>query len=98
MFSRVGHQRGVARVLEALALLAGERGDHPEVLRLAGAAERLRERLGRPPSDLGLVETLDAAVTEAYERIGAVEGDIARRSGRELPVERLVEMLCRPQG
>jgi hypothetical protein len=87
----------VARVLEALATLAGERGDHPEVLRLAGAAEQLRERLGRPPTDRGLEEALAAAVAEAYDRVGSVEGEIARRSGREQPIERLLETLRRPQ-
>jgi len=97
MFCRVGHQRGVARVLEALAVLAGERGDHPEVLRLAGAVERLRERLGRPPSDPGLEKALDVAVAGAYDRVGSVEGENARRGGREQPIERLLETLRRSQ-
>lgn len=92
-FSRVGHQRGVARVLEALATLAAQREDHPRVLWLAGAAERLRERLGRPPTDPDLERALDAAVAEAYERTGVVEGEAARRRGREQPLEELVQTL-----
>lgn len=92
-FARVGHQRGVARVLEALATLAGQTEDHPRVLWLAGAAERLRERLGRPPTDPELARALDAAVAEAYERVGVVEGDEARRRGREQPPGELVGTL-----
>jgi hypothetical protein len=97
-FAQVGHQRGVARVLEALATLAGQQREHERVLWLAGAAERLRERLGRPPVDSDLVRALEAAIAEAYERVGVVEGNAARRQGREQPLERLIERVSRGGG
>lgn len=95
IFHRVGHQRGVARVLEALATLAGERDDPTQVLRLAAAARRLRERLGRPPTDPVLEVALDAAVARASQRLGGAEAEAELRRGEAEPMERLVASICR---
>jgi hypothetical protein len=91
LFWRVGHRRGVARVLEALATLAAERDEDEEVLRLAGAAEALRERLGRPPSDPQLETSLTTAVAEARRRLDGALAEAAWRRGQEQTVARLVE-------
>jgi tetratricopeptide (TPR) repeat protein len=93
-FARVGHQRGVARVLEALATLAGDRGDDARVLWLAGAAGRLRERLGRPPGDRDVEAALDAAVARARERLGGPAAEAAWDRGRGRSLDGLVETLC----
>ncbi|MFP3939112.1 MAG: protein kinase domain-containing protein [Thermoanaerobaculia bacterium] len=94
IFARVGHQRGVARVLEALATLAGERGDSARVLWLAGAAGRLRERLGRPPTDPELEVALEGAVARARQSAGERAAEAALARGREEPLDRLVEAIC----
>lgn len=94
-FARVGHKRGVARVLEVLATLAGNRGEHRRVVWLAGAADKLRERLGRPPSDPDLEVALKSAVSRARDRLGAEDADDAWQQGREELLERVVEAICR---
>jgi hypothetical protein len=48
MFQNLGHQRGIARLLECLAANAAAQSDRVQSLRFAGAAAALRERLGTP--------------------------------------------------
>jgi predicted ATPase len=94
LFCRVGHQRGVARVLEALAALAGAQQEDAQVMRLAGAAEGLRKRLGNPPIDPWIKAALDGAVTNARECLDAEARDRAWERGLEEPVDQLVDELC----
>jgi len=96
-FWRVGHERGVARVLEGLALVSAREGNDAEALRLAGTAAALRERTGgkRETSSERQGE-LDAMRTDARDRLGAGTADALWQEGRETPVERLVpELLAR---
>ena len=46
----LGERGGIAFVLDRLAVLASAQAQHVTALRLAGAASRLREQVGAPPS------------------------------------------------
>ena len=51
-FRALGHQRGVARQLEALSWCAGIQRRHEAAVRLAGAAAAIRQRVGAPAKPL----------------------------------------------
>ena len=58
MFHELGHKRGIARVLECLAVAAAAQSRPEQSLRLAGAAASLRQRIGAPliPAQRGVLE------------------------------------------
>jgi hypothetical protein len=64
IFLELGHQRGIAKVLEGFAGLAARAGQTERALTLAGAAAALRQALGaaqRPRDKARLDQALDVA-------------------------------------
>ena len=53
IFAGLGHQRGIAKMLEALAGCASLQGRPHQAFKLAGAAAAIRERVGTGASSPG---------------------------------------------
>ena len=71
MFRQAENVTGLGIALTDLAFLATWEGRHEDAIRLAGAQESLRRRVGGPPGAIG----------------GLMEGDPAAEAGRHLPEE-----------
>jgi hypothetical protein len=90
MFQELGHKRGIARVLELLAVSAAAQSNAGQSLRLAGAAAAFRQRLGAPltPSEQ---PKLEKALEFARRTLGNAAGLAAWMEGWGMPVERAIE-------
>jgi tetratricopeptide (TPR) repeat protein len=82
----LGNSATLARLLEASAHLAAATGRHGEALRLAGAAGRVRERAGRPPSAAERV-ALERWLRPAYAMLGDEVAAGAWQDGQAVPPE-----------
>ena len=71
LFHQAENVTGLGIALTDLAFLATWEGRHEDAIRLAGAQESLRRRVGGPPGAIG----------------GLMEGDPAAEAGRHLPEE-----------
>jgi hypothetical protein len=89
MFQQLGHQRGVARALESLAISAAAQSNAVQSLHLAGAAAALRRRLGAPltPAEQ---PRLEKALDFARRTLGNAAGLAAWMEGWAMPVEQAV--------
>ena len=74
-FLHLGHRRGVARVLESMAVLAGQAGAPERALILSSAAATLRQKIGvpRPITDQAELSTWLETAREAVEPRAAEE-------------------------
>jgi hypothetical protein len=90
MFQELGHKRGIARVLECLAVSAAARRRPEQSLRLAGAAAALRQRIGAPliPAEQSRLET---KLEPARNMLANAAGLEAWSSGWEMSVEEAVQ-------
>ncbi|HYW23832.1 MAG TPA: LuxR C-terminal-related transcriptional regulator [Terriglobales bacterium] len=74
--------RPAVPMLESLAAVAADRGDHLRAARLAGAADGLLERMGaRPPHAAPMRSALS---TRWQASLGAPGGDVAFAEGRQM--------------
>jgi len=69
LFREVDNDTGIGITFTALAFLATWEGRHEDAIRLAGASESLKERVGGPPGAIG----------------GLLEGDPVAEAGAHLP-------------
>ena len=79
-FRALGHQRGVARQLEALSWCAGSQSRHEAAVRLAGAAAAIRQRIGAPAKPLER-EKVERTLAQARAGIGAEAYGAAWKEG-----------------
>ena len=78
-------------LLEDVAILAGQRGDHESSFTLVGASDALRSGIGAPRSagaEGEIVERLGASRTV----LGEATADAARRRGSALTADRAIEL------
>jgi hypothetical protein len=82
----IGERRGIARTLEGVACVASAKGQPRRALRLAGAANAIREQLGLTwmPSDDRITGRYMA---EARQLLSDSEVDLAFAEGRAMTVE-----------
>jgi tetratricopeptide (TPR) repeat protein len=91
LFREVDSPMGIVSVILGLAYLARWEGRHQDAVRLAGAAESLREQVGgRPPLDF-LAGFLGDPEAEARARLPADAAQQAWEEGRRLGVEEALE-------
>jgi hypothetical protein len=82
-FVEFGDDDGVAESLEALAGIAAAEDDAFRTLRLAGAADALRERAGIPPVGVDR-QRLDGWIAEASAALTAAAAAQAHEQGRQM--------------
>jgi non-specific serine/threonine protein kinase len=81
----------VARSLEGLARIAAQRGAPAHAFRLAGAAARLRETWGYPPS-AHEERVLHGWIDAARRVLGSTIAESERNAGRQLSMDQAVDM------
>jgi hypothetical protein len=87
LFREVDSPMGIVSVILGLAYLARWEGRHQDAVRLAGAAESLREQVGgRPPLDF-LAGFLGDPEAEARARLPADAAEAAWEEGRRLSMD-----------
>jgi non-specific serine/threonine protein kinase len=91
----LGDRRLIAYVLECFTSLTAERGQFERALRLAGAAEALRETIGSPlaPAER---EDLDRSVAKARAALADEVAEGAFGAGRALTLEQAVNLVLDP--
>jgi Flp pilus assembly protein TadD len=91
LFREVDSPMGIVSVILGLSYLARWEGRYQDAVRLAGAAESLREQVGgRPPLDF-LAGFLGDPEAEARARLPADAAQQAWEEGRRLGVEKALE-------
>jgi tetratricopeptide (TPR) repeat protein len=88
-FVELGDDDGMAESLESLAGVAASKGDTVRTLRLAGAADALRERAGIPPVEIDH-ERLDQWVAQAGAGLTAEDSARAQDEGRKMTTDQAV--------
>jgi hypothetical protein len=89
MFQNLGHKRGIARVLECVAVNAALQSRAEQALRLAGAAAALRQRIGAPLIPVQQSE-LDRKLEASRKILTNASGLQAWSSGWEMSLEEAV--------
>jgi tetratricopeptide (TPR) repeat protein len=90
LFRDVDSPMGIVSVILGLSYLARWEGRYQDAVRLAGAAESLREQVGRPPLDF-LAGFIGDPEAEARARLPADAAEAAWEAGRRLGVEKALE-------
>jgi hypothetical protein len=93
----LGHQRGVARRLELLALSACRQTRHAVAVKLASAAVAIRRRIGVAADSMDR-QKLESALADARTRLSALECDAAWAEGQIVPPDQLVPRPSRHEG
>ena len=95
MFLELGHTRGVATVLEAMARAAVRDGDFERALRLAGVAEGLRDKVGVPkrPAER---EQLNDDLRPAWESSGESAAEAIWAESRRMPLDDAIRFALSP--
>jgi predicted ATPase/DNA-binding CsgD family transcriptional regulator len=93
-FETVDDARGLSQCLEGAAGIAGDRGAPGSAAQLLGAAAVLRERLAAPLPDEDRGEH-HAIAQRARRALGPEATDVARRSGRSLPLVQALRLAHR---
>jgi len=90
IFSALGHRRGIARTLEGSACLALAQSQPERALKLAGAADHLRNLICAPlhPAEQA---KLDQTLFPAWASLGETEGRRSWAEGAAMPLERAVQ-------
>lgn len=91
LFQRLGHQRGVARALEGLALLEARQGHNERAVLRAAAAAALRERVGQAPQAQSSSEELQSELDDVRRTLGDQTVDRLWQQGRNTPIEALFD-------
>jgi len=90
MFAELGHKRGVARALDGVACLAAQRGYAAHALKLAAAAEHLRDILGARPHPVEQSK-LDKNLSAAWKSLTPAEGKQAWNEGLAMSMEKAIQ-------
>jgi predicted ATPase/DNA-binding winged helix-turn-helix (wHTH) protein len=90
IFAELGHRRGVARVLEGSACLAAARGHAADALKLAGAAEHLRQLISAPLPQAER-SRLDQKLSSAWESLSEAEGKRVWAEGSAMSIESVIQ-------
>lgn len=89
-FAELGHRRGMARALEGSACLAAARGQAAHALRLAGAAEHLRNLVSAPLRQAEQSK-LDQNLSSAWDSLSEAEGKRAWAEGAGMTIENVIQ-------
>jgi hypothetical protein len=88
IFVEVGNPTGIAMTLEEMAMVETIEGRHERALRLAGAAEALREEIGGgPPAEL--MRSAES-FAESRRNLDPEAGERAWAEGREMSADKAV--------
>ena len=87
---QLGDGRSIAFLLEDIGCMAAEQGRPNRALRLAGAAETLRESVGAPLPPVDQAK-LKRCLEQARRALGDTEADEIAASGRTIPLEAAIE-------
>ena len=90
LFPRSYHKRGIARLLEHFACSAAAQGAAERSLRLAGAADALRQDIGTPLTPAEQAK-LDASLNIARNALATAVATTAWLQGRSLTVDKAIE-------
>jgi predicted ATPase/class 3 adenylate cyclase len=89
MFVEVGNPTGIAMTLEEMAMVETIEGRHERALRLAGAAEALREQTGGgPPAEL--MRSAES-FAESRRNLDPEAGERAWAEGREMDADKAIQ-------
>ena len=90
IFRELEHKRGIARLLECFACLSAAQLQPVRSLRLAGAADALRRKVGspRPPAEQA---KLEAILDTSRKALTDAAGTAAWAEGRGMPVEKAID-------
>jgi tetratricopeptide (TPR) repeat protein len=89
MFVEVGNPTGIAMTLEEMAMVETIEGRHERALRLAGAAEALREQTGGgPPAEL--MRSAES-FAESRRNLDPETGERAWAEGREMSADKAIQ-------
>jgi predicted ATPase/DNA-binding winged helix-turn-helix (wHTH) protein len=96
LFVELNHKRGIARLLECFACVAVGQLEVERSLRLAGAANALRQNIGAPltPAEQS---KLEAALKLPCQALTKMAGPTAWQEGRALPIEKVIEEVLMPE-
>jgi Tetratricopeptide repeat len=96
LFQELDHKRGIARLLESFACSAADQLEAARSLRLAGAADALRQNIGAPLTPAEQAK-LEASLGAARRALSNEVGAIAWLEGGALPVEKAIEEVLMPE-
>ena len=91
IFAALGHQRGIARIFEFLALSAKALGDARTSIVLFASAHELRRELG-VPSKANDKSVIDQAIEGVERELGSETARAAWTEGATMPIERAVDL------
>jgi hypothetical protein len=86
IFARLGHRRGIARVLEGCACMAVVGGHSARALTLAAAARQLRRTVGAHLSQ-SEKSSLDRTLAPAWNALSQLEGKVAWTKGSAMSLD-----------
>ena len=95
IFAGLGHRRGMARAIEGSACLALAQGHAERALKLAAAAEHLRELISTPLHQAEQ-DKLDQTLLPAWKSLSEAEGKRAWAAGAAMSLERAIEYCLEP--
>ena len=96
LFQELGHQRGIARLLEHFACSAAAQLESERSMRLAGAAAALRKNIGAPLTPAEGAK-LDASLYSARQALTNTVAEAAWSEGWDTPVEKAIEDVLVPE-
>ena len=97
MFKKLEHKRGIARLLEAFACAAAEQHEPERALRLAGAAEALRQSIGTPLAPAEQAK-LQRGLEPARQALATAASRTAWLEGWVMPIEMATDDVLRTRG
>ena len=89
-FAELGHKRGMARALEGSACLAAAQGQAARALKLAAAAEHLRQLISARLSPADQLK-LDENLSPAWKSLGETKGKRAWAHGSTMSIDHAVQ-------
>lgn len=90
IFAGLGHRRGAARALEGSACLALARGQAARALKLAAAAQHLRQLISAPLAPTEQLR-LDQTLRPAWETLSEMEGKSVWANGFRMGLEKAIQ-------
>jgi hypothetical protein len=96
LFQELGHQRGIARLLEHFACSAAAQLESERSLRLAGAAAALRKNIGAPLTPAEGAK-LEAGLNSARQALTNTVAEAAWLVGWDTPVDKAIEEVLVPE-
>jgi tetratricopeptide (TPR) repeat protein len=95
IFLDLGHKRGIAKVLEGFAHLAASQKNWERALKLAGAADSLRQAIGAPRRPAEQV-TLDATLRTAWQQGDSESATATWAEGCRMRLEEAIQCALEP--